>query len=47
MLEQLLPPHDVKVALDLGVFLGKAVDFFLGKAAAKTGVEFAGKLAVH
>jgi hypothetical protein len=34
VLQQFLAAHDVEMALDLGVFLGEAVDFFLGQAAA-------------
>lgn len=44
MLEQLFAAHDIQVPLDLGVFLGEAIDFFLGEAAAEAGVEFTGEL---
>jgi len=32
--EKILATHDIEVAFDLGVFLGEAVDFFLGETAA-------------
>jgi hypothetical protein len=44
MFEKVLAAHDIKMAFDLGVFLGEAVDFFLGEVAAEAGVEFAGEL---
>jgi hypothetical protein len=44
MLEEVLAAHNVEMAFDLGVFLGKAVDFFLGEVAAEASVEFAGEL---
>jgi hypothetical protein len=34
VLQKLLAAHNIEVALDLGVFLGKAVNLFLCKAAA-------------
>jgi hypothetical protein len=44
MFKQVLTAHDIKVAFDLRVFLGEAVNFFLGEVAAKASVEFAWKL---
>ena len=34
MLEKILAAHDIEMALNLGVFLCEAVDFFLRKTAA-------------
>jgi hypothetical protein len=30
MFEKVFATHDIEMAFDLGVFFGKAVDFFLG-----------------
>jgi|TARA_R110002003_G_scaffold137_5_gene12628 hypothetical protein len=44
VLQQLLAPHNIKVALDLRILLGKSINFLLRETAAKAGVELAGKL---
>ena len=46
MLQQLLAAHDVEMAFDLGVFLGKTVDFFLREATTQACIELAREL-VH
>jgi hypothetical protein len=33
MFEEILATHHIKMTLDLGIFLGETVDFFLGEAA--------------
>lgn len=47
MFKQILASYDIEVSLDLRVFFSEAVDFFLGEAAAETGVEFAGELVLR
>jgi hypothetical protein len=44
MFKQILAAHNIEMAFNLRVFLGEAVDLFLGQIAAEAGVEFTGKL---
>ena len=47
MLEQILPPHDIQMALDLGILARKAVHLLLTEPAAEPRVELAGELVVE
>ncbi len=47
MLEQILTPHNVQMALDLRILARKSVNLVLTQAATQPRVKFAGKLVVE